>query len=99
VNHGQQCPLLYAAFSCEGESDCPAGEVCCGQATTTSASTQCAKTCPTQGNSMQGTVQLCKGSAECQNKMNCIPQQCLGTANLDLCGLTSQAPFMCKVVN
>ena len=57
------------------------------------------QTCPTQGNSMQGQVQVCKGKAECQNKMDCIPQQCLGGANLDLCGLTSQAPFMCQVVN
>jgi hypothetical protein len=31
--------------------------------------------------------------------MQCIPQQCLANANLDLCGLTSQPPFMCHTVN
>ena len=60
-----------------------------------SAGTACATSCPTQGNAMQGQAQICKGDAECQNKMQCIPQTCLDGANLDLCGLTSQAPFMC----
>jgi hypothetical protein len=64
-------------------------------ATSTTADTQCATTCPTQGNSTQGQAQVCKGNAECQNKMECIPQTCLGNANLDLCGLTSQDPFDC----
>jgi hypothetical protein len=45
---------------------------------------------------MQGQAQLCKGNAECQNGMMCIPQTCLAGANLDLCGLTSQSPFNCK---
>ncbi len=95
ISHGLTCPLLTAAFSCYGESDCPTGKVCCGTATSASAGTACATSCPTQGNSMQGQAQICKGNAECQNKMQCIPQTCLAGANLDLCGLTSQAPFMC----
>jgi hypothetical protein len=95
ISHGAACPILTAAFSCYGESDCPSGKVCCGTATSASAGTACATSCPTQGNSMQGQAQICKGDAECQNKMQCIPQTCLDGANLDLCGLTSQAPFMC----
>jgi hypothetical protein len=96
VKHGASCPVLTAAFNCAGKSDCPTGQICCGTATTTSAQTSCATSCPTQGNSSQGQAQLCKGNAECQNGMTCIPQTCLEGANLDLCGLTSQAPFNCK---
>jgi hypothetical protein len=96
VSHGTTCPLLTAAFNCGGASDCPKGQVCCGVATSGSADTQCATTCPTESSSsMQGQAQVCKGSAECQNKLQCIPQTCLGSANLDLCGLTSQKPFSC----
>ncbi len=95
ISHGAACPILTAAFSCYGESDCPSGKVCCGTATSASAGTACATSCPTTGNSMQGQAQICKGNAECQNKLQCIPQTCLEGANLDLCGLTSQAPFMC----
>lgn len=98
IAHGAQCPLLTAAFSCGGESDCPSGQVCCGMANqaTESAKTVCAASCPTESSSsMQGQAQVCKGNYECQNGMDCIPQQCLGTANLNLCGLTMAAPFSC----
>jgi hypothetical protein len=95
VMHGMSCPILTAAFNCAGVSDCPKGQVCCGTATSASAQTQCATSCPTQGNSAQGQVQLCKGNAECENGMPCIPQTCLEGSNLDLCGLTSQPPFKC----
>ncbi len=98
VAHGANCPLLSAAFMCGGASDCPSGQVCCGVADQNmgSAKTQCATTCPTMStSSTQGQAQICKGDSECENGMKCIPQVCLGEANLNLCGLTSQAPFMC----
>ena len=96
--HGGKCPFLTAAFNCGGAADCPSGQVCCGEADQTqgSAETVCASTCPTMSSSStQGQAQVCRGNAECQNKLSCIPQTCLGTANLDLCGLTSAAPFSC----
>ncbi len=90
--------MFYAAFNCGGSVDCPSGQVCCGEADQLSGSAQtvCADSCPTMSSSSkQGQAQVCRGNAECQNHMDCLPQQCLGTANLNLCGLTSQAPFDC----
>jgi hypothetical protein len=73
--------------------------VCCGQADKTAGTAQtiCTSSCPTTSTPPnQGQVQVCRiGSGECQNQMQCISQTCLGTAKLDLCGLTSQAPFSC----
>jgi hypothetical protein len=103
VPHGTACGtsggLPEAAFNCEGASDCPSGQVCCGVANETqlTAGTVCKATCPTMSSSpSQGQVQVCKGNAECQNKMNCIAQTCVNGSNLNLCGLTSQAPYSCK---
>jgi hypothetical protein len=98
VAHGTTCPALTAAFSCGGAVDCPSGQVCCGEANQLEATAQtvCASSCPTMSSSStQGQAQVCRGNAECGNKMNCIAQTCLGSANLSLCGLTSQKPFSC----
>ena len=99
VTHGTACASLQASFACEGASDCPSGQVCCGVADQTKleAGTVCMATCPTMSSSAtQGQVQVCKGNAECQNKKSCIPQSCAGGANLDLCGLTPDPPYSCK---
>jgi hypothetical protein len=103
VTHGTACGtsggLPEAEFDCLGASDCPSGQVCCGIADENQleAKTVCMATCPTMSSSStQGQVQLCKGNAECQNKMDCIAQTCLANSNFNLCGLTSQAPYSCK---
>jgi hypothetical protein len=99
VPHGTACGSLQVSFTCEGASDCPSGQVCCGVADQTKleAGTVCQATCPTMSSSAtQGQVQVCKGNAECQNKKSCIPQSCAGGANLDLCGLTPDPPYSCK---
>jgi hypothetical protein len=99
IAHGAKCPLLTAAFACGGAVDCPAGKVCCGAADSVAmtAGSSCTDTCPTQSNASktQGSAQVCRGSAECQNHMECIAQVCMGKANFNLCGLTSQDPFQC----
>jgi hypothetical protein len=102
VAHGTACPQLFGSFSCEGVVDCPSGQVCCGFADETAlkAGTECRSTCPTMSASAsQGQAQVCKGDAECAapkgNGMKCIPQMCVGGANLSLCGLTSSPPYSC----
>jgi hypothetical protein len=100
IQHGAKCPILTAAFTCGGAVDCPAGKVCCGQADSTAmtAGTSCTDTCPTQSNAAQtqGSAQVCRGSAECQNRMECIAQVCRNQSKFNLCGLTSQDPFQCQ---
>ena len=98
VARSQKCPQFNAAFSCGGAVDCPQGQVCCGVANQAlgQAKTTCMASCPTVSPSMtQGQAQVCRGTAECQNGMDCIPQTCLSMANLSLCGLTAQKPFSC----
>jgi hypothetical protein len=103
VAHGTSCGTSggppEAAFNCEGASDCPSGQVCCGVADQTmlQAETVCMAKCPTESSSStQGQVQVCKGDKECQNGKPCIPQTCHSGSNLNLCGLTPQAPFSCS---
>jgi hypothetical protein len=99
VKHGTACAFLQAAFSCLGASDCPSGQICCGVADQNAgeAETVCMASCPTMSSSStQGQVQVCKGNAECQNQKTCLSQTCLAGSNLNLCGLTTQAPFSCK---
>ncbi len=101
IKHGTACTGIAAAFNCGGAVDCPANQVCCGEADNSgpigSAKTVCAATCPTMSpSSEQGQAQVCRASAECQNGMPCIPQTCLGKANLNLCGLTTADPFDCQ---
>jgi hypothetical protein len=101
VAHGAACPSsgIYGSFACEGVPDCPSGQVCCGFADegAAKAGTQCQASCPTMStSSTQGQAQVCKTDGECQNKMKCTSQTCVGNANLNLCGLTSQPPYSCK---
>ncbi|HEX4446153.1 MAG TPA: hypothetical protein VH044_05440 [Polyangiaceae bacterium] len=98
IAHGTTCPMLTVSFNCGGAVDCPSSQVCCGEAdeVAVSAQTVCTDSCPTMSSSStKGQAQVCRGSAECGNQMDCIAQTCLGTANLSLCGLTNQKPFSC----
>jgi hypothetical protein len=96
------CSGLAAAFHCQAKSDCSNGQVCCGQATSFSASTSCQTvaaggTCPVPSGSpgQVGAAQLCQTDIECKNGQTCIPQNCAGGAHLSLCGLQSAAPYSC----
>jgi hypothetical protein len=100
VTHGTACPALHGSFACEGEVDCPSGQICCGYADEGSgdAGTECRPKgmCATESmSSTQGQAQVCKTTTECDNKMACTSQTCVGGANLFLCGLTSKPPYSC----
>ncbi len=100
IAHNAACMSEEAAFNCGGAVDCAKGQVCCGTAdkTTLQAQTFCQSSCPTTSSSdgTTGQSQVCRDSAECLNKMECIPQTCVsGFAHLDLCGLQTQQPYGC----
>ncbi|MGH7440791.1 MAG: hypothetical protein ACRENE_34305, partial [Polyangiaceae bacterium] len=105
VSHGTTCPLATAAFACLAAIDCSsAGDVCCGVATTLSASTKCqtvasGQACqPSTANTTMGSAQLCISSAECTMGQSCIDQTCLSGSHLKLCGLHDSPPFNCTAM-
>jgi hypothetical protein len=74
--------------------------ICCGVATTTSASTKCQTVAPgqcqpTEISATMGSAQVCVTAAECASGVQCIPQTCLLGSHFSLCGLHDQAPFNC----
>jgi hypothetical protein len=97
-----------AAFECVQDTDCPANQVCCGFADSSSmtAGSKCealgsSTKCSPAPTTTQGSVQFCQKTCECKDGSECLPQSCdLGVAgvppaNLTMCGKQDQAPFNC----
>jgi hypothetical protein len=104
VSKSKGCQSGWASFGCASSCDCPSGQFCCGEATTTSAQTLCQTltngSCPGKTTSTMGSAQICEATSECQNGEQCIKQTCKpGTTNanvkLTMCGLQAGQPFNC----
>jgi hypothetical protein len=100
--------LAQAAFECVQDTDCPANQVCCGYAdsSTMSAGSKCqalgsSTKCSPAPTNTKGSVQFCQKTCECKDGTACLPQSCdLGVAgvppaNLTMCGMQTMAPFNC----
>jgi len=73
-------------LQCSSSLECGGGEVCCLALAGSLAGSTCQKQCQV------GSVQLCKGGAECGDAVSCVSQQCvvLGLGvNLSICGLAA----------
>jgi hypothetical protein len=84
------CGTDVATFHCGGVTDCPSGEICCGQydLAALTASTVCQPpNC--------ALAQFCETSAECPKGVECIAQSCMYGAKVYLCGLKSGPPYNC----
>jgi len=100
------CSNLEATFKCVQATDCPANQVCCGNANQPAATAGATcqdvasngNQCTPAPSSTEGSAQLCQTDAECVNGAECIWQDCtVGTLkpSLTMCGLQSSAPFNC----
>jgi hypothetical protein len=94
--HSVNCGV-GAAFQCVEQTDCPAGQLCCGYQTDSmhgGSKCEAVSACPSQT-----SAQLCQTNAECTGGLECIPQSCnVGAAlpaMLTLCGLQSNATYTC----
>jgi hypothetical protein len=97
---GGTCSSNEVTVGCIQACDCPGSEVCCASENGVTAQSQC-QAVPAggqcQATSNGAAAQFCKYTSECVNGAACIPQTCALGANLNFCGLQSQAPFNCTV--
>ena len=85
------CGTNIATLHCGGVTDCPSGQLCCGNYNLT------AKTAETicQTVTKCSVAQFCETNQECPTGVQCTSQNCAG-GNLYLCGLQAEAPYNCK---
>jgi hypothetical protein len=98
---GGSCPAGVEPFHCLYSCDCPGGQSCCGEISSTYAGTAVcqavadgASCSVTSG--FHAAAQLCEQDEECKNGQRCIAQTCtIFNAKFKFCGLQSEPPYSC----